>query len=77
MKWKLGNVISNVLRFHLANRSLQNSVTYKQCQLNLIIKEIQYKKSHIRALKREFENLCSALELEIDIIDFAHVTSFF
>ena len=28
-------------------------------------------------MKREFENLCSALELEIDIIDFAHVTSFF
>ena len=36
--------------------------------LNLLHKEIRYKKSHIRTLKREFENLCNALQLEMKII---------
>lgn len=43
----LGNVIPNLLSFRLAKTSLQGSVTYNQCQLNLLKEEIPYKKSHI------------------------------
>ena len=46
VKCKFGNVIPKFLRFRLANRSLQSSVTYKQCKLNLSKEKIYYKKSH-------------------------------
>ena len=77
LRCKLGNIIPNFLRFRLANRSLQSSVTYKQCQLNLLNEEIRSKKSHVRILKKEFYNSRSALQQEMSLIDFAHVTSLF
>ena len=78
VKCRFGNPISNFLCFGLANRSLQsNSVTYKQCQLNLLDKEFWHRKFYIRTLKRQLENLCKALQLEINNIDFAHIFPLF
>lgn len=43
-------LIPNFLRFKVANRNLQGSQAYKQCQLRLLSEEISQKKSQIRNL---------------------------
>ena len=52
-------------------------MTYKQCKLNLRKEKIQYKNPHKWTLRRELENLYNVLQLDMNIIDFAHVTSLF
>ena len=63
--------------FRLANRSLRFSLNYAHCQSNLSLEEIRLKKSNVRVLRKEFDNLCSFLQQQIDSIDYAHICSKF
>ena len=65
------------LNFRLANRSLRSSVTYAHCQSNLLSDEIRLKKSNVRVLRKEFDNLHSSLQQQINSIDYAHICSKF
>ena len=68
-------MIRKFLNFHLANRSLRFSLAYAHCQSNLLLEEIRLKKSNVRVLKKEFDNLRSSLQQQINSIDFAHICS--
>ena len=63
-------MIPKFLNFRLANRSLRFSLTYAHCQSNLLLEEIRLKKSNVRVLKKEFGNLRSSLQQQINSIDF-------
>ena len=71
------NIVSNFLKFRLANKNLQNSVTYRKCQQNLLQTEINNKKSHLRTLQNEFNRLRSDLQFKLNCIDFAHIPDIF
>ena len=53
------------------------SLTYAHCQSNLLLEEIRLKKLNVRVLKREFDNLRSSIQQQINSIDFANVCSKF
>ena len=71
------NIIPNFLKFRLANKILQNSVTYKKCRRSLLQTEIDNKKSHFRTLQNEFNRLRNELHFELNCIDFAHISAIF
>ena len=71
------NVIPKFLNFRVANNHLKFSTTYKQCQSNLLREEIRQKKSTARILQKEFTSLKSSLQNELNLIDFAHVSTLF
>ena len=73
VKCRDNNVIPKFLNFRLANRSLRFSLTYAHCQSNLLLEEIRLKKSNVRVLRKEFDNLCSSLQPQINSIDYAHI----
>ena len=70
-------VIPNFLNFRLANSHLKYSSTYRLCQLNLLREEIRQKKSTLRNLQKEFSSLKVSLQNELNLIDFAHVSTLF
>ena len=65
----------NFLNVCLANKKLLDSLTYKNCQHNLLIIEINLKKLHPRVLKKEFYFLLSELKSVLNCIDFIYVCS--
>ena len=71
------NVIPNFLNFRLANSHLKYSSTYKVCQLNLLREEIRQKNSTLRSSQKEFSTLKVSLQNELNLIDFAHVSTLF
>ena len=71
------NVIPKFSDFCLANRSLRFFITYAHCQSNLLLEEIRLKKSNVRVLRKEFDNLRSSLQQQINSIDYAHICSKF
>ena len=71
------NIIPNFLKFRLANKNLQNSVTDKKCQRSLLQTEIDNKKSHLRTLQNEFNRLRNELQFQLNCIDFAHISAIF
>ena len=71
------NVIPNFLNFHLANSHLKYSSTYRLCQLNLLREEIRQKKSTLRSLQIELSSLKVSFQNELNLIDFAHVSTLF
>ena len=71
------NVIPKFLNFRVTNNHLKFSTTYKQCQSNLLREEIRQKKSTARILQKEFTSLKSSLQNELNLIDFAHVSTLF
>ena len=71
------NVIPNFLNFRLANSYLKYSSTYKLCQLNLLREEIRQKKSVLRSLQKEFSSPKVSLQNELNLIDFAQVSTLF
>ena len=77
VKCRDNNVIPKFFNFRLANRSLRFSLTYAHCQPNLLLEEIRLKKSNVRVLKKEFENLRSSLQQQINSIDFSYICSKF
>ena len=70
------NIITNFLKFLLANKNLQNSVTYKKSQQSLLQTEID-KKSHLTTLQNEFNRLSNKLQFKLNRIDFAHISAIF
>ena len=77
VKCRNNNLIPKFLNFHLANRSLRFSLTYAQCQSNSLLQETRIKKSNVRVLRKEFDNLLSSLQQLIHSIDYAHICSKF
>ena len=77
VKCRDNNVIPKFLNFRLANRSLRFSLTYAHCQSNLLLEEIRLKKSNVRVLKKEFDNLRSSLQQQINSIGYTHICSKF
>ena len=71
------NVIPNFLNFRLANSHLKHSSTYRLCQLNLLREEIRQKNSTLRSLQKEFSSLKVSFQNELNLIDFAHVSTLF
>ena len=75
---KCDNVIPDFLNFCLANSHLKYASTYRLCQLNLLREEIHQKKSTLRNLhKKEFSSLKVSLQNELNLIDFAHISTLF
>ena len=70
-------MITKFINFPLANRSLRLSLTYSCCQSNLLLEEIRLKKSSVKVLRKEFDNLLSSLQQQINLIDCAHICSQF
>lgn len=71
------NVILKFLNFCLANKSRQDCLTYKKCEHNLSLTEINVKKSHLTILKNKLDLLHNELKYALNCIDFAHVCNFF
>ena len=76
-KCKDSDVIPKFSNFRLANKKLQDFLTYKNCQHNLLITEINLMKSCLRVLKKEVYLLYCELKSALNCIDFAHVCSLF
>ena len=71
------NVITRFLNIRLAKKSLRSSLTYAQFQSNLLLEEIRQKKSHVRNLKKYFDNLLSFLQPQTNLVDYTHICSMF
>ena len=65
------------MNFRVANNHLKLSTTYKKCQSNLLREKICQKKSTVRILRKEFKSLKASLQNELNLIDFAHVSTLF
>ena len=65
------------LNFKLANRNLRYSDSFKQCQSLLLKEEIKTKVSMLTRQKKEFDEVKSAIQSKVSILDFAHVSCFF
>ena len=65
------------LKFCLANKKLEDFLTHKNCQSNLLITEINLKKSRLRVLKMNFFFSVEYLEIVLNCTDFDHVCSLF
>ena len=61
----------------MANSHLKYSSTYRLCQLSLLREEVRQKKSTLRNLQKEFSSLKVSLQNELNLIDFAHVSTLF
>ena len=68
-KCKQHDAIPRFLYFKLANRRLQNSTAYRQCQRRLLDEEINIKRSRIRELTSLHSNLANLVS-SIDLIHF-------
>ena len=77
VKWQNENIIPNFLKFRLAKKNLQNSVTYKKCQQSLSQTEIDNKGSHLRTLQNEFNRLGIELQFKLNCINFANISAIF
>ena len=77
VKCRDNKVIPKFLNFHLINKSLRFSLTYAHCQSNFLLEETRLKKSNVRDLTKEFDNLCSSLQQQINsLIMLTFVQSF-
>ena len=76
-KYKDNDILPNFLNFQLANKKLQDSFSYKTCQQNVLLTEINLKRSRLRVLKNEFYLLHNELKSVLNCIDFVHVCSLF
>ena len=77
--WKCNDsiVIPNFLNFRLANSNLKYSSTCRLCQLNVLREEIRQKKSTLKSLQKEFSSVKVSLQNELNLFDFAHVSTLF
>ncbi|CAB4023178.1 Hypothetical predicted protein, partial [Paramuricea clavata] len=72
---KKNSVIPKFLNFKLANRYLQNSNAYLQCQRKLLNQEISIKHSRITVLSLEVTEALSKLTALVSTIDAIHLRS--
>ena len=56
---------------------MRSSLTYAQFQSNLLLEKIRQKKSHVRNLKKDFDNLLPFLQPQINLVDYTHICSMF
>ena len=75
-KCDVSNVIPNFLNFRLAKSRLEYSSSYRFCQSNLLREKICQKKSTL-SLHKEFSSLKVSSQNELNLIDFAHVSTLF
>ena len=71
------NVISKFVQFCLANRDLQESSAYWQCQQKLLKQEIINKKRRVRLVKKDLSSVKNELMFKLKWIDFHHVCNLF
>ena len=71
------SLIPKFLRFRLANRTLESSTAYRQCQLRLLREEISQKKRRINTLNKQFELHKQNLVSILSYFDFIHISSIF
>ena len=55
VKYQNANIITNVLKFRVADKNLRHSVIYRKCQKNLSQTKINNNKSHLKTLQDEFD----------------------
>ena len=61
----------------MANKNLQNSVTYKKFQRRLFQTKIDNKKLHLRTFQNEFNRSRNELQFKLSCINFAHISAIF
>ena len=66
-----------VSKFQLANSSICYSNSYEQCQSLLLKEEIKSKVSLLARQKKEFDKVKSAIQSQVSVFDFAHVSCLF
>ena len=71
------NIIPKFFNFRVSNSYLKCSCAYHACQIKLLKEEIALKKSRIRTLEKDFNNMKEKLRETLDIIDYTHVVCFF
>ena len=61
------------LRFKLANTSLKNSITYKECQVKLLLEEIKIKTSELKTKQNGLKLVYDNLKSSLSFLDFGHI----
>ena len=51
------NLVPTFVKFKTANRGLQTSVAYRQCQRKLLQQEVVNKRNYQKGLQRQFDNI--------------------
>ena len=70
-------VITKFLRFKLANRYLNNSHVYRNCQLTLLDEEIKSKRRRINTLGNDTDRVKEEVQRTFSVLDFSYICSFF
>ena len=65
------------LNFKVANSTLRNSKSYKDCQLKLLRQELSNKKSKCRSENNEFKVLTNEIVSVLSVVDFTHLITVF
>ena len=71
------DLIPKFVQFKVANRNLQGSKAYKQCQKKLLQQELNEKKHHQKTLQKNINHFTQLIRNNLSIIDFAHISSKF
>ena len=71
------NLVPTFVKFKTANRGLQTSVAYRQCQRKLLQQEIVNKRSYLKTVQRQFDNIGKQIRTTVSVLDFAHVSTLF
>ena len=65
----------NFLNFKVSNSNLKNSPSYDACRRLLLTEEIKYKERKITSLSIELQTIKDDLQINLNFIDYTHVTS--
>ena len=71
------SLIPKFVTFKVANHSLKNSKTYKECQMKLLRQEMQHKRKQLNILNKKTKVFNTEIRSKIGWIDFAHISGFF
>ena len=69
------NLIPNFLKFKLANRQLQHSRSYRNCQRDFLACEIRNKTRALRNCRTRRDELSTQLRAAVSFIDFNHLNN--
>lgn len=72
---KENDIIPKFCVFKTANRNLQNSETYKQCQQKLLLEEIKIKMKRKKSLDAEYTQKEKELAGILRYLDYVHITN--
>ena len=65
------------LKFKVANSTLHDSKSYKDCQLKLLWQELSDKKSQCRSENNEFQVLRNEIVSILSVVNFTHLITVF